>query len=257
MMGYEFQAEFFARYPVLEGIMGLFDHAPGMFFYAKTRDSRFVRVNRANQAIYGVTCEESLLGRTDRNFHPPALAEAYIAEDQRVMETGKPSSNQVWLVPYIDGASQWFNSSKTPLRDKDGTIVGVAGVMYPIATPHDQQHRFGQLAPAIALVEKNFRDPLTMSDLARSCKLSSTHFNRLFRTLFRLSPTRYLLAVRVQEARRMLADPRKGLVDIALDTGFYDQSHFTKRFKHATGLTPTEYRRQIVQGSFASPVRVH
>src|SRR5690606_5740194 len=136
-------------------------------------------------------------------------------------------------------------SSKSPLRGPQGEVVGVAGVMYPIDTPHDEQERFGQLAPAIRLVEKNFREPLTMSELARSCGLSSTHFNRLFRTVLRMSPTEYLLAVRVQEARRLLADPKKGLVDIAVGTGFFDQSHFTKRFKHATGLTPTEYRRQI------------
>lgn len=245
--GTEFRELFFKKYPSLEGIMGLFDHAPGMYFYAKTRDSRFVRVNRANQAIYGVDGEETLLGKTDRDFHPPALAEAYIAEDQRVMEGGRPCSNQVWLVPYIGGAWQWFVSSKTPLRDPEGSVVGVAGVMYPIDTPRDQQERFGQLAPAIQLVEQQFREPLTMSELARSCRLSATHFNRLFRQVLRMSPTEYLLAVRVQEARRLLADPQKGLVDIALGTGFFDQSHFTKRFKHATGVTPTEYRRQLLK----------
>lgn len=242
--GPTFQADFFYKYPSLHGVMGLFDHAPGVFFYAKTPESRFVRVNRANQAIYGVDCEDSLLGKTDRDFHPPALAEAYIAEDRRVMESGKPCVNQTWLVPYINGPSQWFVSSKSPMLDSDGRVVGVAGVMYQIETPREQQDRFGQLSAAIRFVEKNYAQPITIADLAKCCNLSSTHFNRLFRTMLRMSPTEYLLAVRVQEARRMLANSSNHLADIAVDTGFFDQSHFTKRFKKATGLTPSEYRKR-------------
>src|SRR5262245_41537329 len=97
MTGREFQERFFARYPSLKPLMDLFEHTPGVCFYAKDRKSRFVRLNRANLAVYGVADEESLLGRSDRDFHPPYLAEGYIAEDQRVMETG-PIWNQTWLV---------------------------------------------------------------------------------------------------------------------------------------------------------------
>lgn len=223
--------------------MELFEHAPGVCFYAKDRASKFVRLNRANLAVYGVSEEESLLGRSDRDFHPPSLAEGYIAEDKRVMDGGKPILNQTWLVPFLNGPLQWFVSSKIPLRDERGRCVGIAGVMHPIATPKEQMVRFQRLAPAVRHLEQNFREQVSLAELVQSCGLSATHIHRLFQRLLRMSPTEYVLALRLQEARRLLATTDESISSIAVDTGFFDQSHFTKRFRKVTGMTPTQFRK--------------
>ncbi|WP_368737053.1 helix-turn-helix transcriptional regulator, partial [Klebsiella pneumoniae] len=47
----------------------------------------------------------------------------------------------------------------------------------------------------------------------------------------------------LQEARRLLVTTDHSLSVIAMDTGFFDQSHFTKRFRKMTGMTPTQYRK--------------
>jgi AraC-like DNA-binding protein len=240
--GRAFQQQFFARYPSLKPLMDLFEHAPGMYFYAKDSRSRFVRLNRANLAVYGVDDEESLLGRSDRDFHPPYLAEGYIAEDQRVMKDG-PVLNQTWLVPFLNGPMQWFVSSKMPLVGQRGECIGICGVMYPISTPKEQLERFKRLAPAIRYLEQHFREQVPLADLTRSCGLSSTHVHRLFQRLLRMSPTEYLLALRLQEARRLLTTTDLPLSAIAVNTGFFDQSHFTKRFQKMTGLTPMQFRK--------------
>jgi AraC-like DNA-binding protein len=243
--GNEFGAEFFRRHPLLRSMMVLFDSLPNVFFYMKDVESRFVHLNRANQAIYGVNEEDSLLGKTDRDFHPPALAEAYIAKDQRVISSGEACLNQVWLVPYLDGPLQWFVSSKTPLTDESGKIIGIAGVMYPIETPLEEQARFGRLSGAIREIDSRFTDDLSIAGLAKRCGLSSTHFNRLFRQLLRMSPTDYVLALRIQKARQLLAVTGKSVAEVASETGFYDQSHFTKRFRQATGMTPVQFRQSV------------
>lgn len=242
LFGRAFQRQFFARYPGLRPLMDLFEHVPEVCFYAKDRKSRFVRLNRANLAVYGVDDEESLLGRSDRDFHPPSLAEGYIAEDQRVMEIG-PVLNQTWLVPFLNGPMQWFVSSKMPLIGPRGECIGICGVMYPIATPKEQLARFQRLAPAVRYLEERFREHVQLSDLAEYCQLSSTHVHRLFQRLLRMSPAEYLLALRLQEARRLLATTNEPLSEIALRTGFFDQSHFTKRFRKTTGMTPTQFRK--------------
>jgi AraC-like DNA-binding protein len=242
LTGRPFQQQFFARYPSVRPLMDLFEQAPGMYFYAKDIKSRFVRLNRANLAVYGVDNEESLLGRSDRDFHPPYLAEGYIAEDQRVMKEG-PILNQTWLVPFLNGPMQWFVSSKLPLVGPRGQCVGICGVMYPIATPNEQLKRFKRLAPAIRYLEQHFREPVQSADLAKDCKLSSTQFHRLFQRLLRMSPTEYLLALRLQEARRLLTSTELPISAIAMNTGFFDQSHFTKRFRKVTGISPTRFRK--------------
>jgi transcriptional regulator GlxA family with amidase domain len=58
-----------------------------------------------------------------------------------------------------------------------------------------------------------------------------------------MSPIEYLLALRLQEARRLLTSTELTLSAIALNTGFFDQSHFTKRFRKMTGMTPTQFRK--------------
>jgi AraC-like DNA-binding protein len=254
--GKAFQEEFFRRNPSLRPPMELFECVPNAFFYAKDSESRFVRLNRANQAVYGVCDEEVLLGCTDRDFHPAALAEAYIAEDQRVMESRRPSLNQVWLVPYLQGHLQWFVSNKTPLIDCEGSVVGIAGVMYPIETPVEMQSYFGQLSPAIEYLETHFHLTISIAALARMSSLSTTHFNRLFRDVLRMSPTRYLLSLRIQKARQLLAITSKTIAEVATATGFYDQSHFTKRFQQLTGLTPREYRHRYSHATSAHRTEV-
>lgn len=234
LVGKAFQQRFFEQYPSLWPMMELFEHAPGLYFYAKDSDSRFVRMNRANLAVYGLTEEASLLGRSDRAFHPPSLAEGYIAEDQRVMEGGRPILNQSWLVPFLKGPMQWFVSSKIPLRDNRGKCVGIAGVMHPIATPKEQLARFQRLAPAVRHLEQRFREHVQLSELSQSCGLSATHIHRLFQRLLRMSPTEYLHALRLQEARRLLVTTEDSISSIAMTTGFFDQSHFTKRFRKVT-----------------------
>jgi AraC-like DNA-binding protein len=243
--GADFRADFFRRYPTLRTMVDLFDSLPSALFYVKDATSRFVHLNQANLAIYGVSDENSLIGRTDRDFHPPALAEAYIAEDQRVMASAQACLNQVWLVPYLGGPLQWFVSSKTPLFNSDDQVVGIAGVMYPIETPVEEQNRFGRIGPAIREIDANFTDELSMARLAEKCGLSSTHFNRLFQHLLRISPTEYVLALRIQKSRKLLTTTSKSVAEVASATGFYDQSHFTKRFRQATGMTPLRYRQNF------------
>ena len=58
-----------------------------------------------------------------------------------------------------------------------------------------------------------------------------------------MSPTEYLLALRLQEARRLLVTTEEPVSVVALNTGFFDQSHFTKRFRKVTGMTPTQFRK--------------
>ena len=55
----------------------------------------------------------------------------------------------------------------------------------------------------------------------------------------------YVLSLRVQEAQRLLSTTQLSLGAIAAATGFYDQSHFTKRFRKVTALTPLQYRRSV------------
>src|SRR5271156_4482608 len=83
---------------------------------------------------------------------------------------------------------------------------------------------------------------VSLADLARISKLSSFHLVRVFKAEIGLPPHAFLEQVRVNRARRLM---QKGLslADVAVATGFTDQSHFSRHFKKMTGVTPGQYQK--------------
>ena len=91
------------------------------------------------------------------------------------------------------------------------------------------------------------RDGLSISYLSKELRMSPSHLCREFKKSFGLSIGEYIQHLRITEACKMLKASNAGLLEIALDTGFADQSHFTRTFKKLTGLTPGQYRSIIKQ----------
>jgi len=96
-------------------------------------------------------------------------------------------------------------------------------------------------------IDANYTRNLSLAELASVARLSPFHLNRVFRAAVGLPPHRYLEQVRVRKARALLSG-RLALSRIAFDTGFVDQSHFTRHFKRHLGVTPGEYRRAMRAG---------
>ena len=94
---------------------------------------------------------------------------------------------------------------------------------------------------ACVLMRDCFAQPLTLADISRQAGLGKSALVRAFAREKGITPYRYLLAVRVDRARRLLERGRS-LTETALAAGFSDQSHFTNCFTAITGLTPGAYR---------------
>jgi AraC family transcriptional regulator len=80
--------------------------------------------------------------------------------------------------------------------------------------------------------------------LAAQAGLSKFYFNRLFKSALGLSPSRYLMTLRMGEAKRLLRETKRSVVDVGLDVGYANPSHFAQLFRRETGLSPSDYRRQ-------------
>lgn len=242
-----FQSAFFNRNPMAESLIALFDSLPQTYFYAKDKKSRFVKVNQIFLENHGLSEESEALGKTDYDFHPPLMAEAYVSEDRRVMSSRKPLPGQVWLVLHRRSVPRWYVSTKTPLFNASDEVIGIAGAMYRIEDQKELTRYLQELLPVARHIENHYAEPISMAELAEMAGLSSTHFNRRFRQLLRVTPTEYLRSVRVQAAQGLLATTARTLAEIAVDVGFTDQSHFTRRFREVTGMTPAAWRKRFVQ----------
>jgi AraC family transcriptional regulator len=93
-------------------------------------------------------------------------------------------------------------------------------------------------------IESHLDEEFDLEQLAKQAGLSKFHFHRLFRQATGVSPAKYQLNARMNEARRRLRETKQSVVSVALDLGFSSPSHFAQVFRRETRMTPSEYRRQ-------------
>jgi AraC family transcriptional regulator len=87
-------------------------------------------------------------------------------------------------------------------------------------------------------------EEFNLDRLAAQAGLSKFYFNRLFKSAVGISPSHYHINLRMDEARRLLRETKRSVVDVALDVGYANPSHFAQLFRRETGLSPSDYRRQ-------------
>jgi transcriptional regulator GlxA family with amidase domain len=86
---------------------------------------------------------------------------------------------------------------------------------------------------------------LTLDHLADAAGVSPSSLLRRFKEHAGVTPWQYVIEARVERACTLLETTDRTLAEIALDTGFYDQPHFTRTFKEHVGCTPGEYRNRV------------
>jgi AraC family transcriptional regulator len=99
------------------------------------------------------------------------------------------------------------------------------------------------LRQATELLHARFCDNLPLHEIAQAAGVHPAHLARTFRRHLRCSVGEYVRRLRVEHACRLLCRGDAPLVEVALEAGFSDHSHFSTVFKRHTGLTPAEYRR--------------
>jgi AraC-like DNA-binding protein len=237
------QREFLERLEPGAHIAELIGCLPETNYFAKDSQGRFVLVDPGFVAMLSRTRADEVLGRTDFDFFPKDVAEKYVSDDRRVMGTGEPLRDLIETVPDEDLVFQWWIVNKVPLRDRDGRIVGVAGVTSKLSDQNAPPWHHEGLGRVLRVIGRDYRDRLNIGELARQAGISVRSLERAFVRTFQTTPLRYLNRVRLQAARHALVHTHKPIAAIAAETGFYDQSHLTAQFTRAYGQSPSRYRR--------------
>jgi AraC family transcriptional regulator len=109
------------------------------------------------------------------------------------------------------------------------------------SSPSLPGHKLRQITDWMAA---HVAEDFNLAQLADQAGLSKFHFQRLFKAATGVSPSRYHINLRMEEARKLLRETRMSVIDVALEVGYTDPSHFARLFRRETGLSPSEYRRQ-------------
>lgn len=101
-----------------------------------------------------------------------------------------------------------------------------------------------KLGEARLWIERNAFDPsLTVSGAAEHCKMSDAYFRRNFKSIYHITPAKFITSVRVEKAKRLLTYPFITLSECALQCGFSSVQYFVRVFKETTGITPSQFRK--------------
>ncbi|HHX50060.1 MAG TPA: helix-turn-helix transcriptional regulator, partial [Clostridia bacterium] len=97
-----------------------------------------------------------------------------------------------------------------------------------------------------SFIRNNYRDRITVGDVARAVYLSPCHLSKIFKQEMGCTIIEFLNKVRMEEAKKLLRNPEFNVVQVAYDLGFKDPGYFTKVFKRSEGITPSEFREKAL-----------
>lgn len=222
----------------------LFDQAADVTFFVKDVDGRYLAVNDSLAARHGLKQKSQVIGKRPSDICPGDLGRVPSEQDANVIRTGRPLLNHLELHWYQPHKAGWCLTTKLPIRDAGGDVIGVIGISRDVRIPIDPQEIPTDFARAMAAMEQNLAEPITPAGLARQSRLTVQRLARLTKRLFGLTPSHLITKTRLTAAARLLTESDRSVAEIAVACGFYDHSAFTRAFRAATGITPTEFRRQ-------------
>lgn len=239
-------------------LTGLLDVLEDTSAWVKDRLGRYCWVSRAflvNLALNrpGSSAEPpQVVGKTDRELWDLELAEQYRRDDDAVMSKGR-ELRRIELVQQIDGLASWNLTHKIPLWSRNGKMLGTAGLTRRLRDQDTEVALGPHFGRVLEQLRNHYQQNVTNEALARLAGLSVRAFERRFRSCFHVSPQQYLRKLRLRMASHALLRGGQTIVEVALSSGFSDQSHFTREFRRYFGQTPREYRESRA-GAHAGPV---
>jgi AraC-like DNA-binding protein len=162
---------------------------------------------------------------------------------QVVGQTLNEVSEIMLQLPYLTG----FDRINYFFRLMD--IIGKSDSNISLASEEFMRKQFKPANRRIGLIHdylmNHYREEVDLQQLARLVSMAEGSLCRFFKMNVGISVFEYLNRIKVEFACKLLMDPEMGIVDVCLDSGFNNLSHFNKQFRKNTGATPSEYRKRF------------
>lgn len=137
------------------------------------------------------------------------------------------------------------------LLQASGNLYKMLGILMEICSPRvtkllDISKPYSRsVMRALNFMNANYPQPISMQQTAAHAGLSRAHFAVAFKQEVGCSPSEYLAGLRLQNARRYLADPNLSIMQVAHSVGFQDALYFSRFFRKAEKVSPREYRERL------------
>lgn len=225
----------------LKSIESLFDALSSVVFFIKNTEARYVFVNQTLVSRCGFKNKSALLGKTSEEVFPHSLGKVYTEQDLQVICRGKKLSEQLELHLYANNQSGWCLTYKEPLFDREGNVVGIAGISNDLNVPENTHPAFYKMVKVEEYIKNNYSETITLAHLTAIAGVSVAQLERYFKKIYHLTPRQMISKIRLQVAIDLLAT-QLPITEIGLRCGYTDHSAFCRQFKIHTGVSPSIYR---------------
>ncbi|MDU9393087.1 AraC family transcriptional regulator [Pseudomonas sp. zfem002] len=223
-------------------LLPLFDALPNATVFIKDLQARYLLANLALVQRCGLKHMKQMLGKTSAEVFPSQLGPGYTEQDRRVLEEGRVLEDQLELHLYGTREPGWCLTHKRALYNRDGEIIGLAGISVDLQSASDTHPAYQRLAAVDEYIRGNFHRSVTLGELTKIAGISVAQLERYCKRVFHLTPRQLIHKVRLEHAHRLLHTDLP-ITEVALQCGYTDHSAFTRQFRVLTGFTPTQYRQ--------------
>jgi phosphoserine phosphatase RsbU/P len=140
----------------------LMEHLPQRIYF-KDVDSRFIAISRALVKWHGRKDPAEIIGLTDRDFFSPEHAEIALADEREIMRTGVPIVDYEEKETWPDKEDTWASTTKMPLRDAQGNIIGTFGISRDITEKKRAAEKLARLTEELRAKNKSLEQDLEMA----------------------------------------------------------------------------------------------
>ena len=140
------------------------------------------------------------------------------------------------------GDRYWCLSSKFPLLDDVGRIVGLAGLSRDLPRPNERHQSYRRLKKFLDFIDEGLDGPVRIAEASEQAALSMDTLGRLVVEVFHVTPKQLLMKKRIDKACRLLGETSMNITEVSAACGYADHSAFSRQFKVASNMTPAQYR---------------
>jgi len=147
--------------------------------YFKDKEKRFIRVNKV-KAEHSKLAPEEMIGKTDFDFFPPEIAKQSSADDDFVIEKGKPIIDKVEEIIHSNKTEHWVSTTKVPWYNSEGKIIGVIGITRNITERKKTEETLKKSHQEFASLFRNSPEALVYVDEESNILDINSQFTKLF-----------------------------------------------------------------------------
>ncbi len=144
----------------------LLEHFPGLIYF-KDRESRFLRISQAHVRHFKLAREEDAWGKTDHDMFSSEHAQQAMRDEQEIIRTGEPLIDFEEKETWASGQETWVSTSKMPLRDRRGAIVGTFGISVDVTRRRQAEQAAGRERDLLHALMNNIPDLIYFKDSER------------------------------------------------------------------------------------------